>query len=94
MLFAYLFWRTLIGVPPWAFSASSAAKDETFAGVPYDIALAAVDEIRHLVPENTTMAQFALRWILMNNGVTTVIPGARTAAQAKAISEASEMSPL
>lgn len=69
-------------------------KGETFAGVPYDVALEAVDEIRPLVPENATMAQFALRWILANQGVTTVIPGARNAAQAKANSEASELPAL
>ncbi|SEA29868.1 aldo/keto reductase [Paraburkholderia sartisoli] len=69
-------------------------KGETFAGVPYDVALGAVEEIRPLVPENATMAQFALRWILMNQGVTTVIPGARNAAQAKANSEASELPAL
>jgi aryl-alcohol dehydrogenase-like predicted oxidoreductase len=69
-------------------------KGETFAGVPYDVALEAVDEIRSLVPQNATMAQFALRWILMNDGVTTVIPGAKNAAQAKANAEASELPPL
>jgi len=69
-------------------------KGETFAGVPYDVALEAVEEIRSLVPQNATMAQFALRWILMNNGVTTVIPGAKNAAQAKANAEASELPPL
>ncbi|MFP3601411.1 aldo/keto reductase [Paraburkholderia sp. SIMBA_053] len=69
-------------------------KGETFAGVPYDVALEAVDEIRSLVPQDATMAQFALRWILMNDGVTTVIPGAKNAAQAKANAEASELPPL
>jgi len=69
-------------------------KGETFAGVPYDVALEAVDEIRSLVPQNATMAQFALRWILMDDGVTTVIPGAKNAAQAKANAEASELPPL
>ncbi|MFM0194528.1 aldo/keto reductase [Paraburkholderia strydomiana] len=69
-------------------------KGETFAGVPYDVALEAVEEIRSLVPQNATMAQFALRWILMNDGVTTVIPGAKNAAQAKANAEASELPPV
>lgn len=64
-------------------------KGETFAGVPYDVALEVVEEIRRLVPENTTMAQFALRWILMEQAVSTVIPGARNAAQAGANSVAS-----
>ncbi|MGN6808671.1 MAG: aldo/keto reductase, partial [Trinickia sp.] len=40
------------------------------------------------------MAQFALRWILMNEGVTTVIPGAKNAEQAKANNMASDLPPL
>ena len=69
-------------------------KGETFAGVPFDVALEAVDEIRPLVPPGVTMAQFALRWILMNVGVTTVIPGAKNAEQAKANNMASDLPPL
>jgi aryl-alcohol dehydrogenase-like predicted oxidoreductase len=69
-------------------------KGETFAGVPFDVALEAVDEIRPLVPAGVTMAQFALRWILMNEGVTTVIPGAKNAEQAKANNMASDLPPL
>ena len=55
---------------------------ETFSGVPYEVGLAAVEKLRPLVPEGATMAQLALRWILMDEAVTVVIPGARTAAQA------------
>ncbi|MGN6651878.1 aldo/keto reductase [Trinickia sp.] len=69
-------------------------KGETFAGVPYDLALKAIERIRPLVPEGVTMAQFALRWILMNRGVTTVIPGAKNAEQAKANNAASALPPL
>ena len=54
---------------------------ETFSGVPYDVGLAAVEELRRLVPAETTLAQFALRWILMFDAVTCTIPGARTPAQ-------------
>jgi aryl-alcohol dehydrogenase-like predicted oxidoreductase len=69
-------------------------KGETFAGVPYDVALEAVEKIRPLVPSGVSMAQFALRWILMNAGVTTVIPGAKNAEQAKANNAASDLAPL
>ena len=69
-------------------------KGETFAGVPYDVALQAVEDIRALVPQGVSMAQFALRWILMNEGVTTVIPGAKNAEQAKANNAASELPAL
>lgn len=55
---------------------------ETFAGVPYEVALEAVEEVRKLVPEGATMAAMALRWILMAEAVTVVIPGARTPEQA------------
>ncbi len=65
-------------------------KGETFAGVPYDVALDAVEEIRALLQPGQSMAEFALRWILMDAGVTTVIPGAKTAAQARANAGASD----
>ncbi|MBU1228155.1 MAG: aldo/keto reductase [Actinobacteria bacterium] len=55
---------------------------ETFAGVDYADGLAAVEELRPLVPDGATMAQFAIRWILMSEAVSTVIPGAKTAGQA------------
>jgi aryl-alcohol dehydrogenase-like predicted oxidoreductase len=69
-------------------------KGETFSGVPYDVALDVVEEIRRLVPLDTTMAEFALRWILMEDAVSTVIPGARNAAQAQANSRASALPAL
>lgn len=56
---------------------------ETFAGVDYDTGLAAVEALKALRPENATMAQFALRWILMFDAVTCVIPGAKRPAQAE-----------
>lgn len=54
---------------------------ETFAGIDYDTGLAAVEEIRALVPEGVTMAQLALRWILMFDAVSTVIPGGKNETQ-------------
>jgi len=50
---------------------------ETFSGVPYEIGLSAVNELKTLVPPGATMAQLALRWILMFDAVTCVIPGAK-----------------
>lgn len=67
---------------------------ETFAGVPYQVGLAAVRELAPLVPESATMTQFALRWIIDQPGVTAVIPGARTAAQAQANAAAAALPPL
>ncbi len=54
---------------------------ETFSGVPYAVGLEAVEELKKLVPGGATVAQLALRWILMFDGVSTIIPGAKTAKQ-------------
>lgn len=64
---------------------------ETFAGVPFETGLTAVEEVRKLVPAGASMAQFALRWILMHEAVTVVIPGARNGEQAKANAAASDL---
>jgi len=67
---------------------------ETFAGVPFEVGLQAVEEVRKLVPAGASMAAFALRWILMADAVTVVIPGARNAEQAKANAAAADLAPL
>jgi aryl-alcohol dehydrogenase-like predicted oxidoreductase len=54
---------------------------ETFSGVDYDTALEAVEEIRSLLPPGVSMAQFALRWILMFDAVTCAIPGGKRPSQ-------------
>ncbi|WP_104662702.1 aldo/keto reductase [Ensifer adhaerens] len=64
---------------------------ETFAGVPFEAALEAVEELRPLVPEGAPMAQFALRWILEQQAVSVVIPGARNEAQAQSNAAASAL---
>ncbi|MBK9243023.1 MAG: aldo/keto reductase [Acidobacteria bacterium] len=69
-------------------------KGETFSGVPYDVGLAAVEALRPLVPGGATLAQFALRWILMWDAVTVVIPGARTPDQARHNCAAADVLPL
>jgi aryl-alcohol dehydrogenase-like predicted oxidoreductase len=67
---------------------------ETFAGVPYEVGLDAVEELRPLVPEGATLAQLALRWIVSHDAVSTVIPGARNPEQAQANAAAAELAPL
>lgn len=67
---------------------------ETFSGVPYEVGLAAVEKVRALVPGETTMAKFALRWILMFDAVTVAIPGARNPAQAVSNAEAAALAAL
>jgi aryl-alcohol dehydrogenase-like predicted oxidoreductase len=67
---------------------------ETFSGVPYELALEAVDALRPLVPPGVTMATFALRWILMADAVSVVIPGAKNRSQALGNAAAGKLPPL
>ncbi len=60
---------------------------ETFSGVPYDVGIEAAAEFGELVRaelgDDVTSAQAALAWCLAQTGVTTVIPGASRAEQAR-----------
>lgn len=58
-------------------------RGETFSGVDYDLGLRAVEELQQLCPEDMTLVQFALRWILMFDAVTCAIPGAKRPDQAE-----------
>jgi aryl-alcohol dehydrogenase-like predicted oxidoreductase len=69
-------------------------KGETFSGVDYETALEAVEEIRRLVPQGASMAQFALRWILMFEAVTCAIPGAKKPEQVADNCQASDLPAL
>jgi aryl-alcohol dehydrogenase-like predicted oxidoreductase len=66
-----------------AFNREGAAFDrgETFSGINYQAGLAAVEELRPLVPPGFSLAQLALAWILEHDAVTCVIPGAKRPAQ-------------
>ena len=79
-----------------AFNREGAAFDrgETFSGVDYETGLQAVEELRALVPAGMTMAQFALRWILMFDAVTCAIPGAKRPSQAEDNVRAADLAPL
>jgi aryl-alcohol dehydrogenase-like predicted oxidoreductase len=69
-------------------------RGETFSGVDYETGLAAVEELRALVPTGMTLTQFALRWILMFDAVTCAIPGAKRPAQVEENAAAADMPPL
>jgi aryl-alcohol dehydrogenase-like predicted oxidoreductase len=56
---------------------------ETFSGVPYEVGIRATQEVAALAPVGWTTAQLALRWIV-DQGASTVIPGARNPEQAQA----------
>ena len=67
---------------------------ETFSGVDFRTGLDAVRRLAPLVPPGATMAQFALRWIIDQPGVTVVIPGARNPQQARDNAAAGDLAPL
>ncbi|MFJ8214501.1 aldo/keto reductase [Streptomyces sp. NPDC096033] len=67
---------------------------ETFSGIDYESGLAAVGEFTAMVPAGVTPAQLALRWVTQQEGVTTVIPGATSVAQARSNAAVGSMEPL
>jgi aryl-alcohol dehydrogenase-like predicted oxidoreductase len=67
---------------------------ETFSGVDFETGLEAVERLRPLVPAGATLAQFALRWLVDQPGVSVVIPGARSPEQARANAAAAGLAPL
>jgi aryl-alcohol dehydrogenase-like predicted oxidoreductase len=69
-------------------------RGETFSGVDLDLALKGVEELRKLVPNGVSMASFALRWILDEQAVSCVIPGARNEKQVRENAAASDLPAL
>ncbi len=67
---------------------------ETFSGVPFDVGVRAARAVAAVTPEGATTAQLALRWVVDQPGVSTVIPGARNAAQARGNAAAAQLAPL
>jgi aryl-alcohol dehydrogenase-like predicted oxidoreductase len=67
---------------------------ETFSGVDYETGLEAAAEFAALASGGATPAQTALRWIIQQPGVTSVIPGARSVEQARANAAAAGLPPL
>ena len=67
---------------------------ETFSGVDFATGLAAVRQLAEVKPPGVTMAQFALRWIIDQPGVSVVIPGARNEAQVQGNVAAADLPPL
>lgn len=68
-------------------------KGETFSGVDYDLGLQAVAELKELF-HTDNLAPYALRWVLMNDAVSVVIPGASKASQLVSNIEAAQLPPL
>jgi aryl-alcohol dehydrogenase-like predicted oxidoreductase len=78
------------------FNAEGKAFDvgETFSGVGLERGVMASEQLRSRVPDDATLTQFALRWILMHPEISTAIPGARTPEQVDENAAASSLPPL
>jgi aryl-alcohol dehydrogenase-like predicted oxidoreductase len=69
-------------------------RGETFSGVDIDNGLAAVEELKRIVPKGMDLTQMALRWILMFDAVTCAIPGAKRVDQVEDNVKAGDLPPL
>ena len=69
-------------------------RGETFSGVPFQAGLYATEYLKDLIPRGHTLAQLALRWILMHPAVSCAIPGAKRPDQVEDNVAAGEMPPL
>ena len=66
-------------------------RGETFSGVDYELGLTVVGQLKEICPENMSLVQFALKWILMFDAVTCAIPGAKRPSQAQENFSASDL---
>jgi aryl-alcohol dehydrogenase-like predicted oxidoreductase len=69
-------------------------RGETFSGVDFETGLLAAEELKELIPDGNTLAQFALRWILMHPAVSCAIPGGKNSAQVEDNVAAADMAPF
>ncbi|MGH1350134.1 MAG: aldo/keto reductase [Methyloligellaceae bacterium] len=67
---------------------------ETFAGIPFEVGLEVIEELRKIIPDQIPMSQYALKWILMHDAVSCVIPGAKNEEQATGNSLAQDLPAL
>jgi aryl-alcohol dehydrogenase-like predicted oxidoreductase len=67
---------------------------ETFSGIPYETGIEAVERLKEAVGEDTNLVHLALRWILMRDEVSVVIPGASSDKHVKSNCDASETPPI
>ena len=69
-------------------------KGETFSGVPFEEGLQAVAQLASLFPSDIPLANVALRWILMRDEVSCIIPGASSPEQVRTNLEAADFPSL
>ncbi len=66
-------------------------KGETFSGIPYEVGIEAVNELKKLFPDRQNLAPVALRWILQFEEVSCIIPGASKVEQVESNLKAENM---
>ena len=64
---------------------------ETFSGVNFAKGLKAVEKLQDLLPDNFSLTDLALKWILMHDEVSVVIPGAKNKSQVQMNVQASDL---
>jgi aryl-alcohol dehydrogenase-like predicted oxidoreductase len=69
-------------------------RGETFSGLDYELGLKAVNSLRIVLPQGFTLAQLALRWILMFSEVSCAMPGAKRPQQVQENVAAADLAPL
>jgi aryl-alcohol dehydrogenase-like predicted oxidoreductase len=63
---------------------------ETFSGIPFEEGVDAVGRLKKQLPDSTNLAHLALRWVLMRDEVSCVIPGASSVDHVESNLKASE----
>ena len=64
---------------------------DTFSGVNFEKGLEAVEELKRLVPDNFSLSEIAIKWVLMNDAVSVVIPGALNKSQVQMNANVSDL---
>lgn len=67
---------------------------ETFSGIPFEVGIDAVERLKQILPDNENLVHIALRWVLMRDEVSCVIPGASSVEHVDSNHKASEKPPL
>ena len=64
---------------------------DTFSGVNFKKGLEAVEKLKRLLPDNFNLIDLALKWVLMHDEVSVVIPGATNTLQVEMNTKASKL---
>ncbi len=67
---------------------------ETFSGVDFQKGLNAVEELKKILPNNYSLTDLSLKWILSHPEITVVIPGAKNKLQSQLNTNASDLNDI